>query len=655
MQIYNNLGEDTNQFVARTIATNKEGMHLLITKSKLVSHEGTWEINYNISNDNNDYIGHIILKHSNDDNEKEAEIEYYSNPDFKNKGNITVALRETLKDIFNSLPNLDNVYLNIAPSNITSQKVAINCGFKKKSDSKRYYEISKENVIAQTVTNDKKSSLSIIGTNSNINNNNLNKDRVTKNNITLKDLLNSNNESLLVVLLNTIADKKLLQEWLDNDPRVKYLIYKIDINKLLQYNLLIPNNILNDENFSHYLTKSIINKTESLIDIRSYLYKFQNINSEFYEKLVVEYKKYIKAILNSYDNKTQIFNLYFDNNSIDKYLLTKQLQEKLKNSDEGQKIKVLKEETSLKLSEIVVDSIFEDNIYNVKLNLNEIIRYTNDINVNLILSEHLNFYKMILNIDSLSNEEKINLYNNFKDKNVSSMLYDDLKTLKEYSYTSIKNSLTSFNSNSELKNMDLSKKYGVNIYNLDGEPFYMLVKSMNPISNNDSNNYINLEENNSKIDRGCYSLIGSDNIDVINRKFVYGFNNFNTQNIISVFETDCFSQESDEPILNQNYGTTAVNRLMTPSQIVNGLDSNRQTRYSEIQILGKLKPDFIVVFDSINEMALLESKNLNIPIVIINTLAYSNDKKRSKPFDDDNLQYIDFSGERETALRGKRC
>lgn len=654
MQIYNNLGEDTNQFVARTIETNKEGMHLLITKSKLVSHEGTWEINYNISNDNNDYIGQIILKHSNDDNEKEAEIEYYSNPDFKNKGNITVALRETLKDIFNSLPNLDNVYLNIAPSNIASQKVAINCGFKKKTDSKRYYEISKENVIAQTVTNDKKPSLSIIGTNSNINDNNLNKDRVTKNNITLKDLLNSNNESLLVVLLYTIADKKLLQEWLDNDPRVKYLIYKIDINKLLQYNLLIPNNILNDENFPHYLIKSVINKTESLIDIRSYLYKFQNTNPEFYEKLVVEYKKYIKDILNSYDNNTQIFNLYFDNSSFDNYLLTKQLQEKFKNADEVGKIKVLKEETSLKLSEIVVDSIFEDNIYNVKLNLNEIIRYTNDINVNLILSEHLNFYKMILNIDSLSNEEKINLYNNFKDKNVSSMLYDDLKTLKEYSYTSIKNSLTSFNSNSKLKNMDLSKKYGVTIYDLNGEPFYMLVKSMNPISNNDNNNFISLEENNSKIERGCYSLIGSDNIDVFNRKFVYGFNNFNTQNIISVFETDCFSQESDEPILNQNYGTTAVNRLMTPSQIVNGLDSDRQTRYSEIQILGKLKPDFIVVFDSINEMALLESKNLNIPIVIINTLAYSNDKKRSKPFDDDNLQYIDFSGERETALRGKR-
>lgn len=650
MQIYNNLGENNNQFVARTTETNKDGIHLIITRSKLTSNNGSWEINYSISNDNNDYIGHIILKHSSDDNDKEAEIEYYSNPEFKNKGNITIALKETLKDVFNSFPNLDNIYLNIAPSNIASQKVAINCGFKRINDSKRYYGISRKNVMTQTSTNDKKQIFT--NNDSNIKGNKLNKD-LTQKSITLKDLLDSNNESLLIILLNAITDKTLLQEWLNKDPRARYLIYKIDVNKLLQYNLLIPNSILNDDNFPCYLIKSVINKTESLLDIRSYLYKFQSINTEFYEKLLLEYKKYINSILNSYDYNTQIFNFYF-NNSSDNYLLPKDLQEKLKNSDEKQKITILKEETSFKLSEIIIDSIFEDNIYNVKLNLNEIIRYTSDINVNLISPEHLSFYKIILNIDSLSNEEKINLYNNFKDKNITSMLYDDLKILKEYSYSTIKNSLTSFNSESKLKNTTLSEKYGVDIYSLNGEPFYMLVKSMNPISNNDNNNYINLEEDNVAVERGCYSLIGSDNIDVFNRKFVYGFNNFNIQNIISIFETDCFSQENDEPILNQNYGTTAVNRLMTPSQIVNGLDLNKQTRYSEIQILGKLKPDFIVVFDSINETALSESKALNIPIVVINTLAYSNDKKRSKPFDNDDLQYIDFSGERETSLRGKR-
>ena len=34
MQIYNNLGDNNNQFVARTTETNKDGIHLIITKSQ---------------------------------------------------------------------------------------------------------------------------------------------------------------------------------------------------------------------------------------------------------------------------------------------------------------------------------------------------------------------------------------------------------------------------------------------------------------------------------------------------------------------------------------------------------------------------------------------------------------------------------------------
>lgn len=654
MQIYNNLGDNDSQFVTRTTETNKDGIHLLISKSKSISNNGTWKINYNITNDEKEPLGNIALIHSGEDAENEAEIEYYSNPNFKNKGNLTLALKEVLKDIFSNLSNLDSIYLNIAPSNVASQKVAMNCGFKQKKGSKRYYVISKQAVTNQTTDNNKMTKHDFTKNDSYITNKLSNNVVIREDNINLENLLNSKNELLLIALLNTISNKELLQEWLNKDPRVKYLIYKIDINRLLQFNLLIPDSILNDNKFPNYLIKTIIDKTESLIDVRSYLYKFQSINFEFYQKSLNEYKKYIQTILNSYDYNTQIFGAYLLDSSFDRYLLPKILRDELKNLPEEQKINILKRETSLRISEIVIDSIFEDNIYNVRLNLNEIIRYTNDIDNNLISPDHLDFYKTILKIDSLSNEYKINLYNNYKDKNISSILYDDLGKLKEHSYAEIKNSLTSFGSNSILKNDDLSEQYGVDIYKLNGEQFYMLVKSMEPISININNSFTNLEEDYAKVERGCYSLIGSDNIDVFNRKFVYGFNNFDTQNIISVFETDCFSQESDEPILNQNYGTTAVNRLMTPAQIVNGLDVNKQTRYSEIQILGRLNPDFIVVFDSVNEMAITESQKLNIPIVIINTLAYTNNKNRSRPFDDDNLQYIDFSGERENALRGKR-
>ena len=227
------------------------------------------------------------------------------------------------------------------------------------------------------------------------------------------------------------------------------------------------------------------------------------------------------------------------------------------------------------------------------------------------------------------------------------------KTFDELFSEDYTNSLANIVGNGQLKNTILSDKYGIDIYELNGEKFYMLVKSMNPIT--EKTNILETNQKNYSIERGCYSLIGSDNIDVYNKQFVYGFvNGFIPENIISVFETDCFSRESDEPILNEDYGTTAVNRLMTPDQIVNGLDSNKKTRYSEIQIAGKINPDFIVTFDEINELAVSESKRLNIPIVVINTKKYENNKKRSNPFNNENLQYIDFSGSRESNLRRSR-
>ena len=425
MQIYNNLGDNNSQFVTRTTETNKDGIHLLISKSKSISNNGTWKINYNITNDEKEPLGNIVLIHSVEDAENEAEIEYYSNPNFKNKGNLTIALKEVLKDIFSNLSNLDSIYLNIAPSNVASQKVAMNCGFKQKKGSKRYYVISKQDVMNQTTGNNKMTKHDFTKNDSYITNKLSNNVGIREDNINLENLLNSKNELLLIAVINTISNKELLQEWLNKDPRAKYLIYKIDVNKLLQFNLLIPDSILNDNKFPNYLIKTIIDKTESLIDVRSYLYKFQSINFEFYQKSVNEYKKYIQTILNSYDYNTQIFGAYLLDSSFDRYLLPKILRDELKNLPEEQKINILKRETSLRISEIVIDSIFEDNIYNVRLNLNEIIRYTNDIDNNLISSDHLDFYKTILKIDSLSNEYKINLYNNYKDKNISSILYDD--------------------------------------------------------------------------------------------------------------------------------------------------------------------------------------------------------------------------------------
>lgn len=256
----------------------------------------------------------------------------------------------------------------------------------------------------------------------------------------------------------------------------------------------------------------------------------------------------------------------------------------------------------------------------------------------------------------MENEEKIRLFNFLKDKDISALLYDDLRKLKNHSYNAIANCLTNFKTSGTLKNSQLSNKQGIDIYELNGEQFYVLVKSMEPVSDQDNINKVNLEIKTSDtlIKRGCYSLIGSDDISVYSRKFVYGFYSFEPNNIISAFERDCFSRENDEIILNENYGTLLVNRLMTPSQIVNGLSPDRRVGYREIQITGNLQPDFIVAFDEIDDLIIDESKKMNIPVVVINTKKYNNKKKRSNPANNEELMYIDFTNDRESTMRGKR-
>ena len=491
---------------------------------------------------------------------------------------------------------------------------------------------------------------------------------ITKNNtVNLNTLLQIKNEYLLIQTLNVLTNNEVLQEWLQKDKRSSKIIVHLDILKIIQNNIKIPYEITSNKSFVSFLFSTIIDKSESLIDIRSYLYLLEKNDYELVEQLTKKLNNYTKEIIDSYNpnnNILEVYNRYLSNNEIpnEHYLFSSNIQNDLKKfMSKEEKLTYLKQETSLKLSEIIIDSLFQDNIYNVRLNINEILRYTNDTNKNLIEESHLNFYKAIINIDNIPNEEKIFLYNTLKDKNISSMFYDDLKILKKNSYQEILNSLIQIKEYDSLKNRELSNQYQTDIYELNGEEFYMLVKSMDPISNNSSSSIENQNPNN-LIERGCYSLISHDNISVFSGKMIYGFDTFDINHIISVFESDCMSRsnileptgEESERIINENYGTLLVNRIMTPSQIVNGLEEEKQVGYSEIQIIGKLKPSYIVAFDGVNNFIITESKKLNIPIIIINKSKYRNKKEEVSPSSNEELMYIDFTSKRESFLKSKR-
>lgn len=83
--------------------------------------------------------------------------------------------------------------------------------------------------------------------------------------------------------------------------------------------------------FANYLFTSILKQTESLIDIRSYIYKIKNIDYHLGSRLSSELKKYYTLILKSYDVSTELFNDYniFINEGIigtDSYLFNSELK-----------------------------------------------------------------------------------------------------------------------------------------------------------------------------------------------------------------------------------------------------------------------------------------------------------------------------------------
>lgn len=266
-------------------------------------------------------------------------------------------------------------------------------------------------------------------------------------------------------------------------------------------------------------------------------------------------------------------------------------------------------QTSLKLSEIITDALFKDNLYNVRININELLRYNDKLEDKLIDNNRVNFYKTILLFDYISNSKKIEIYNNLKNKNIYSLFYDDLRKMKDKSYDLIKENLFKVSDNNDI-DKKLSDKYNIKIYNYQDKKYIMLIRGMNRFREKSFNR------------RNCYSLISNENNNAFgigsDILFYYGFNSFNNDHILSVSEQDSYSAD-----LKDNSTTNFVNRIMTDKEIVGS-----SSWYSEIDIINELdedgnyiakRPDYLVVYDDIEERHIEEAKRLNIPIVLIKT------------------------------------
>ena len=373
-------------------------------------------------------------------------------------------------------------------------------------------------------------------------------------------------------------------------------------------------------------------KSKSFVDFRTNINNVEVGNSpEFIE---IKLKKYYDAIFNDYDENKRMFKEYIeilaapdvfkDYKKFNNYILDDDAFQILNSSNQlknGDCIDMFKKLTNQKISEVLVDALFADNIYNVQLNIKEMFRFNSKLNDNekVIDTTREQFYKMILNIDNVPCTDKIKLYRELKDKNINLMFYEDLRKLKDKSYNLIKSELFDFKNNGDSYNEELSNKYGTSVYDMRNKDFFMLVRAENGHRDKD------------RWRRNCYSIISDDNTDVFGHGSVniYGYNSFENDRVLHMFEGDAFS--GDE---NKNFGSRErVNRIMTPEEL-----ANSSSWYSEIQLVNikdsnskntyfAKQPDFIVVYNKPSEGNIRESKERGIPIVIINEQRLKDDKK----------------------------
>ena len=446
-----------------------------------------------------------------------------------------------------------------------------------------------------------------------------------------------------IVKLLDIVEPKCVSYFFQNNLRARHIYKQVNIAHLVNRGVVFNIDILKSKDFFDGLKES------SFISFRNNINNAEKYNMPFYieEKL----KEYYEDLISNYNSETKMFKCYerllINHNLLKKekknYILSEDIIVNFGNllGNKQDVIDYLKKETSSKLSEIIIDCLFQDNIYNVWLNINEMLRFNEK--VNYLTKEKYEFYKMILNIDNVDSDKKVQLYNQLKDRNYNLIFYEDIRKLKDLSYDMIQKEMLKPIEHPEYLDKENTLKYGVDVYDLRNREYTILVRRETK------------HRNYSKSVRNCYSLISNENnisfgIEDFN-EYLYGYNTLEKERVLHVLEVDAYSENDKED------ASKYVNRIMTSKEIVNSSIS-----YSEIQIINiknlydskvydTKKPDFLVVYETISEDIVKESKRLNIPIVIIKGQILEDENKINIKFDEDKDIYInDYFNECE-----KKC
>lgn len=287
------------------------------------------------------------------------------------------------------------------------------------------------------------------------------------------------------------------------------------------------------------------------------------------------------------------------------------------------------------LEELIILN-YEDIPYNFLKNTLSLMEYIAQIKEMIIPRNRYDLYYKLLKFYKLTYPEKIDLYNEIKsNQNGISEFYDDFKTCF---YDSIKRIQDSLLDVSKLTKSELSHKYNVDVYELNGEEFKMLISH----TNIDRDYLYEGEVWKKNKEYASLSLISDKCLNTFRNpstNIIVGFTDINYLNVMHIHHADSYSKEEN--------GSNRIIELFTPDNLIKNTKA-----YNEILIKNSntLTPSYIVCYDEIKEGDVEASISLGrIPLILIHTKKYSSAKKMVT-FDDDCY----FSYEEASILVKKR-
>lgn len=448
-------------------------------------------------------------------------------------------------------------------------------------------------------------------------------------------------DRIIEIIYDNIENLKYYLSELDSEFGEKYFNYLIDLKDLYSIGYLNPTVQLellnNKENINKI--KELCPTYEIFMDLSKEAIEFL-LTDKYFENLFLNapinsiayiIKKKV-TLPRSLSNSNYLINKYLsinnliilleyltdleENNKYLKDIIKNRLIVKYSNIEEVNKLK----ETDL--LDVIITLNYEEITYNFLKNLESILNFIKQIGKIIIPINRYNRYNKLYNFFDLSYEDKIILYKEiFDDKNSMEEFYDDYKTCFNYSLNMLKNSCLDVK---EIEKSLKSENYGVDIYELDGQKFKLLVN--HTYFNRNSYNQFSAWNNSKKF--ASLSLIGDSYLGTFrdpNENVIVGFNEFDPQNIMHVYHSDSATTKQ--------YGSRRILELYTPDNLLKNTKA-----YNEILINNsdKLTPSYIVCYDEIKEGDIEASKCLdNIPIILINTKKY-NQEKTSIDFTDNN-------------------